>query len=174
MANQTEQQINISISENLNGLDNQLPILSFLKRPKNTNPKKSLNSKQYEQQNCEYQIEVINHKIVEKQFTIYQIKVTYGSLYWIFQTRYSLLEGLHSKLNKDVIHRLTKFPEKRLFGNMDQNFVLKRKIEINQYLKSLIQYGKNEKPVKDFIKQSQKAAIEINDPCELKHFKLDL
>ncbi|CAD8052782.1 unnamed protein product [Paramecium sonneborni] len=174
MANQTQQQNNNSNQQILNGLDDQLPILSFLKRPKNKNLKQSLNSKQYDQQNCEYQIEVINHKIIDKQFTIYQIKVTYGSLYWIFQTRYSLLEGLHSKLNKEVIKQLAKFPEKRLFGNMDHNFVQKRKNEIHQYLKSLIQYGKNEKPVKDFIKQSQKAAIEINDPCELKHFKLDL
>ncbi|CAD8151843.1 unnamed protein product [Paramecium octaurelia] len=173
MANQTLQDQNISNYYQVNENKCDFPIMAFLNRQNKQRVKKHLNSKQYDQQNCEFQVEVINYKTIEKQFTIYQIKVIYGSLYWIFQTRYSLLEDLNSKLNKQTVQRLEKFPEKRLFGNLDQQFILKRKAQIDLYLKSLFKQGRNEKAVKEFIKQSQKAAIEINDPCELKHFKLD-
>ncbi|CAD8060901.1 unnamed protein product [Paramecium primaurelia] len=173
MANQTQK---IQYDQNyqvVNENNSDLPIMAFLNRQNKQRVKKHLNSKQYDQQNCEFQVEVINYKTIEKQFTIYQIKVIYGSLYWVFQTRYSLLEDLNSKLNKQIVQRLEKFPEKRIFGNLDQQFILKRKVQIDLYLKSLFKQGRNEKAVKEFIKQSQKAAIEINDPCELKHFKLD-
>ncbi|CAD8209846.1 unnamed protein product [Paramecium pentaurelia] len=173
MANQTQKKQYDQNYQVVNEKNSDLPIMAFLNRKNKQIVKKHLDSKQYDQQNCEFQVEVINYKTIEKQFTIYQIKVIYGSLYWIFQTRYSLLEDLNSKLNKQIVQRLEKFPEKRIFGNLDQQFILKRKVQIDLYLKSLFKQGRNEKAVKEFIKQSQKAAIEINDPCELKHFKLD-
>ncbi|CAD8087130.1 unnamed protein product [Paramecium sonneborni] len=173
MAIRTEDQFTKNENEIVNETNSNLPIMSFLNRQNKQKVKKDLNSKQYEQQNSDFQVEVKNYKIIEKQFTLYQIKVIYGSLYWVFQTRYSLLEELNSKLNKSIVQRLEKFPEKRFFGNLDQSFVLKRKNQIDLYLKSLFKYGRNEKSVKEFIRQSQRAAIEINDPCEIKHFKLD-
>ncbi|CAD8202109.1 unnamed protein product [Paramecium octaurelia] len=146
----------------------ELPILSFL------NKRRPIKAKtQSTVENNDFEIEIINTKVVQNSFTVYEIKIKKGTLFWTFQTRYSLLESLSSKLSKNLKSNLPKFPEKRLFGNLDNDFIEKRGKQLESYLKALFKLGRSENTVREFVRQSQKAAFMINDPAAVKLFNLD-
>ncbi|CAK61689.1 unnamed protein product (macronuclear) [Paramecium tetraurelia] len=146
----------------------ELPILSFLNKRRPIKAKTQLTV-----ENNDFEIEIINTKVVQNNFTVYEIKIQKGTLFWIFQTRYSLLESLSSKLSKNLKSNLPKFPEKRLFGNLDNDFIEKRGKQLDSYLKALFKLGRSENTVREFVRQTQKAAFMINDPAAVKLFNLD-
>ncbi|CAD8105743.1 unnamed protein product [Paramecium primaurelia] len=146
----------------------ELPILSFLKNRQPIKVKAPLTV-----ENNDFEIEIINTKVVQNSFVVYEIRIKKGNLFWIFQTRYSLLESLSSKLSKNLKSILPKFPEKRLFGNLDNDFITKREKQLDSYLKELFKLGRSENTVREFVRQSQKAAFVINDPSAVKLFNLD-
>ncbi|CAD8122570.1 unnamed protein product [Paramecium sonneborni] len=146
----------------------ELPILSFLKQRRPLKAKTQLTV-----ENNDFEIEIINSKVVQNSFAVYEIRIKKGTLFWIFQTRYSLLESLNSKLSKNLKSHLPKFPEKRLIGNLENDFITQRGKQLDSYLKKLFKLGRSENTVREFVRQSQKAAFIINDPTAVKLFNLD-
>ncbi|CAD8054637.1 unnamed protein product [Paramecium primaurelia] len=171
---ENDQNLFLYSSEKLS--DSSLPILNFLQKNdiKNFQLSKDVSKvqntlKQYK----ELQIDVIGTKIVDNKFTLYEIKLQRGNVYWVFQTRYSLLKALDDRLSKNFKLKVQKFPESKVFGNLEQEFISRRAKQLNIYLKSLIKYCNQEKTIQNFLKESQEAAIVIYDPDEIDYFRLD-
>ncbi|CAD8147766.1 unnamed protein product [Paramecium pentaurelia] len=162
---ENDQNLFLYSSEKLS--DSQLPILNFLQK----NDIKNLHLSKDESK--ELQIDVIGTKIVDNKFTLYEIKLSRGNVYWVFQTRYSLLKALDDRLSKNFKLKVKKFPESKFFGNLEQEFISRRAKQLNIYLKSLIKYCNQEKTIQKFLKESQEAAIVIYDPDEIDYFWLD-
>ncbi|CAD8121606.1 unnamed protein product [Paramecium sonneborni] len=146
----------------------QLPILSFLKKRQSQKTKTQITTN-----NNDFEIEIINSKVIQNSFVVYEIKIKKGTLFWIFQTRYSLLESLNTKISKNLKSYLPKFPEKRIFGNLENDFIAQRCKQLDSYLKELFKLGRSENTVREFVRQSQKGAYIINDPSSVKLFNLD-
>ena len=79
---------------------------------------------------------------------------------WCFKRRYSALRFLHELLKKSE-KRVPNFPPKKLFGNLNHDFLETRKKQIDQYFISLTKIPEivHCAAFKDFIKPFDKAPI---------------
>ena len=74
-----------------------------------------------------------------KPFVMYQLLVKNGpSLKWTVVKRYSAFEELHAKLKKAIPSFEAQLPKKHFFGNLDQQFIANRKVELQTYLGQLL------------------------------------
>ena len=78
-----------------------------------------------------------------KPFVMYTLLVKNGdSLKWSVVKRYNKFEELHNKLKKAIPSFDAQLPKKHFFNNLEQQFILNRKVELQTYLGQLL-WNKN-------------------------------
>ena len=76
-------------------------------------------------------IKIYNHQVKDNK-VIYTLEIKLKNKQSIIITeRFSELLNLHNAMSKEA--KLPKFPPKKFFGNMDENFLNKRQSELNRY-----------------------------------------
>lgn len=89
-----------------------------------------------------------HYKIIFKKFEIIDGHVEYliniscendSSINIDFKDRYSRLKDLHESFKKEADSlNFPKFPPKKLFGNMEEKFLLERKIKLQHYFNTIL------------------------------------
>lgn len=90
---------------------------------------------------------------------------------WCFKRRYSALRFFHELIKKSE-RKVPNFPPKKLFGNLNPDFLETRKKQIEQYFMSLTKIPEilHSASFKDFIKPYDKAPIIKNKRVQKKIF----
>ncbi|CAH1782631.1 unnamed protein product [Owenia fusiformis] len=73
------------------------------------------------------------------KYTVYIIHVTIGQYYWTLRHRYSEFSELHEKLVASHAIEKNLLPPKKLFGNLSEGFIEKRRKDLESYLEKLLQ-----------------------------------
>ncbi|CAD8201887.1 unnamed protein product [Paramecium pentaurelia] len=144
----------------------EAPVLQFLGKSKKRK-RRSLDTNDW--------ISLHDHKIKGNSHTQYLIRLKVDNVVWSFWTRYSMLSELHQTLDEVIKSQLPTFPEKRLFGNLNPNFIQTRKSQLDIYLQALFKdpYVRDSKVFQDFITNSKQKAFKKADLDSLHRFKLD-
>ncbi|CAD8211615.1 unnamed protein product [Paramecium pentaurelia] len=121
-------------------------------------------------------ISLHDHKIKGNSHTQYLIRLKVDNVVWSFWTRYSMLSELHQTLDEVIKSQLPTFPVKRLFGNLNPDFISTRKSQLNIYLQALFKdpQVRDSKVFQDFINNSKQKAFKKADLDSLHRFKLDV
>ena len=77
--------------------------------------------------------------LTEDGVTLYLVVVEVGSLIYRVRHRYSHFEAMHSKLVEDGIDKES-LPPKKLIGNKDPAFIMKRRKELETYLQTVYRF----------------------------------
>ncbi|CAD8103164.1 unnamed protein product [Paramecium primaurelia] len=145
----------------------EAPVLQFLGKSKKRK-RRSLDTNDW--------ISLHDHKIKGNSHTQYLIRLKVDNVVWSFWTRYSMLSELHQTLDEVIKSQLPTFPEKRLFGNLNPNFIQTRKSQLDIYLQALFKdpYVRDSKVFQDFITNSKQKAFKKAELDSLHRFKLDV
>ncbi|CAK63458.1 unnamed protein product (macronuclear) [Paramecium tetraurelia] len=145
----------------------EAPVLQFLGKSKKRK-RRSLDTNDW--------ISLHDHKIKGNSHTQYLIRLKVDNVVWSFWTRYSMLSELHQTLDEVIKSQLPTFPEKRLFGNLNPNFIQTRKSQLDIYLQAIFNDPcvRDSKVFRDFIDNSKQKAFKKADLDSLNRFKLDV
>lgn len=90
---------------------------------------------------------------------------------WCFKRRYSALRFFHELIKKSE-KRVPNFPPKKLFGNLNPDFLENRRKQIEQYFNALVHIPEilHSSAFKDFIRPFDKAPIIRNKKNQKKIF----
>ncbi|CAK89391.1 unnamed protein product (macronuclear) [Paramecium tetraurelia] len=108
----------------------EAPVLQFLGKSKKRK-RRSLDTNDW--------ISLHDYKIKGNSHTQYLIRLKVDNVVWSFWTRYSMLSELHQTLDEVTKSQLPTFPVKRLFGNLNPDFISTRKAQLDIYLQVLNQ-----------------------------------
>ncbi|KAG2387825.1 hypothetical protein C9374_001419 [Naegleria lovaniensis] len=87
---------------------------------------------------------IISHHSVlkgeaDKQYVVYHVTVNYDGVIWEVCKRYSEIEKLHNALSKIInTKKFGKFPKKYLVGNLKEDKIHERQIELQNYFDNLL------------------------------------
>ncbi len=92
---------------------------------------------------------------------------------WFLKIRYSQILALHKQIKENHEGALPDFPPKKLFGNLDPNFVSQRKKHLENYFNTLLRMINIEKVIvlRDFLLKGRKNEI-ISDEEKLENSKI--
>ena len=123
-----------------------------------------------------------HYKIIFKKFEILSGHVEYtiniscendSSINIEFKDRYSRLKDLHEAFKKEANSlNFPKFPPKKLFGNLDEKFLLERKIKLQHYFNTILgskDFSKLKtlnKWIEDLVNVHNKSNKDLNKPDE--------
>ncbi|CAD8192872.1 unnamed protein product [Paramecium octaurelia] len=145
----------------------EAPILQFLGKSRKRK-RRSLDTNDW--------ISIRDYKIKGNSHTQYLIRLKVDNVVWSFWTRYSMLSELHQILDQLTKSQLPAFPVKRLFGNLNPDFISTRKAQLDVYLQAIFRdpQVRDSKVFQDFISNSKQKAFKKADLDSLHQFKLDL
>lgn len=88
----------------------------------------------------------------EDNVTIYVISVTVGAVHWTVKHRYNDFVELHESLLEEGIEKDV-LPPKKLIGNKEPSFIMKRRRELESYLQSVFHFLERSLPqsLADFL-----------------------
>ncbi|KAH3732741.1 Ras guanine nucleotide exchange factor [Pelomyxa schiedti] len=115
-------------------------------------------------------VKLVGHEAAvenEKTFTSYLLRVTVGSEDYKIWRRYNQFVLLDKKLKAEgFIEERPNIPPKRLFGNMNSDFVELRKEQLQQYISEICakQALRNSAAFKDFLDKSLETSSAVIDP----------
>ncbi|KAF8375238.1 hypothetical protein PRIPAC_81667 [Pristionchus pacificus] len=85
-----------------------------------------------------FSINITDHKLVQDgNYVLYTVNVVIEPYNWTVQRRYSDFAQLDKLRFED--RKKSFLPKKKTIGNLDDNFIAERKIELEKYLKSVIE-----------------------------------
>ncbi|XP_064625449.1 serine/threonine-protein kinase Sgk1-like [Lineus longissimus] len=73
-----------------------------------------------------------------KKFTVYKVVVQQFGKAWFIFRRYNEFHVLYDKLKKTFPHAHLKLPGKKLFGNMDPEFIKQRREGLHEFIQKLL------------------------------------
>jgi len=88
----------------------------------------------------------------EENVTLYLISITVGTVYWTVKHRYNDFVELHESLLEEGIEKDV-LPPKKLIGNKEPSFIMKRRRELESYLQSVFHFLERNLPqsLADFL-----------------------
>jgi hypothetical protein len=75
----------------------------------------------------------LSFRVTSENWVMYSIEITQGANKWRFESRYSLLKVFEEKLLEDISgdsEKLPEFPKKKWFGNLSDEFIKERMVQI--------------------------------------------
>lgn len=83
----------------------------------------------------------------QNNVTYYEIHVTVGAVTWSVNHRYNDFVELHEVLIADHCIAKEMLPQKKLIGNRDPGFIEKRKVDLEAYLRVVVNYLQRAMPL---------------------------
>ena len=77
--------------------------------------------------------------VTEDGVTLYQVVVEVGPVIYRVKHRYSEFESMHGKLVEDGVEK-DLLPPKKLIGNKDPAFIMKRRKDLENYLQTVYHF----------------------------------
>ena len=87
----------------------------------------------------------IPEAVKEHGVTFYSVSVKVGSIAWTVQRRYSDFVDLHNAIIVSGVAKES-LPEKKVFGNKDPGFIMKRRKELEIYIRDVFEFLKRAIP----------------------------
>ncbi|XP_037085314.1 serine/threonine-protein kinase Sgk3-like [Pollicipes pollicipes] len=84
------------------------------------------------------EVDITDSETWEGKYTMYKLVIRRGSQSWFVHRRYSEFHRLNEQLKKQVQTFQSKLPGKRMFGNMNPEFVRGRQHGLDEFAKTLV------------------------------------
>ncbi|CAH1788131.1 unnamed protein product [Owenia fusiformis] len=73
-----------------------------------------------------------------KRFTVYKVVVTHAGKSWFIFRRYNEFHSVYEKLKKAFPDANLRLPGKRLFGNLDPDFIKERRTGLHEFIQTIV------------------------------------